>query len=560
MGLGVLEPSTTTHVAGTVLLNEAAAHSLPQTGNLKHGTGRDKNVVLAPQPSDDPNDPLNWSSFEKHTIIGVLCYGAITSTTVVGPLLAAGTVEVSVDLGVSVTDIALLTGYLLLAAGASGFFVSALARKFGKRPLYLLSSLLAVVGCIIGEVAKEYSTLVGARVIQGLAMAAYESLILTSIGDLFFVHERGTRVSAVMFILTAINNGVSIIAGVITARFGWSYNFHILLPFTTLQFILVFLFVPETSYNRSKIYETDIIGSNVNLEELGDVEAAAGTPDEPTKESVGSEEIENVRTCTTLPRRKSFRQRLAVWNGVFVEDSLIKMLLSCPAILLNVAALYNVVVSGVTITWSVGTSIISAVLWSAPPYSLSPAGIGYVSTGPLIGGTLGLIVYGLIADPLIKAVARRNKGVYEPEFRLPVIVIGLIPTVAGLVGFGYACQNSVSIYLISFAWGVLMFGLFISAAVNSAYVLDAMREHSTEIFIMNMVFKNFFFYGISDYGIDWLMTQGVSSMSNVMAGISAGLILTSVPMYIYGKRYRSFWQHHNLIKRWHLETEKAGDE
>ena len=28
---------------------------------LKHGTGRFKDVILVPQPSDDPNDPLNVS-------------------------------------------------------------------------------------------------------------------------------------------------------------------------------------------------------------------------------------------------------------------------------------------------------------------------------------------------------------------------------------------------------------------------------------------------------------------------------------------------------------------
>jgi MFS family permease len=95
-------------------------------------------------------------------------------------------------LGVNVSDVARLTGYLLLAAGSAGLFVSALARKYVKRLLYLLCSLLAVVGCIIGEVVKTYSTLVGPWVIQGLAMAAYESLILASTGELFSVHERGT--------------------------------------------------------------------------------------------------------------------------------------------------------------------------------------------------------------------------------------------------------------------------------------------------------------------------------------------------------------------------------
>lgn len=119
----------------------------------------------------------------------------------------------------------------------------------------------------------------------------------------------------------------------------------------------------------------------------------------------------------------------------------------------------------------------------------------YVYTGPLVGGILGLIVYGVIADPLIKTMATRNKGVSEPEFRLPVLAVGLIPGVAGLVGFGYACQNGVSIYLISFVWGIMMFGLLVSASTIGAYALDAMRGHVAEIFVMNIVFKNFFFNG-----------------------------------------------------------------
>ena len=35
-------------------------------------TTRDKKIVLIPQPSGDPNDPLNWSSLKKHTILLVV--------------------------------------------------------------------------------------------------------------------------------------------------------------------------------------------------------------------------------------------------------------------------------------------------------------------------------------------------------------------------------------------------------------------------------------------------------------------------------------------------------
>ena len=59
-------------------MNDEAAHSEAITGGLKHGKGRrDAHIVLSPQPSEDPNDPLNWSMLKKETIIAILCLGAM---------------------------------------------------------------------------------------------------------------------------------------------------------------------------------------------------------------------------------------------------------------------------------------------------------------------------------------------------------------------------------------------------------------------------------------------------------------------------------------------------
>ena len=64
------------HVPGTVLLNEKAAHTEAVTGLLKHGTGKDAHIVLAPQPSEDPNDPLNWPKPLKELNLFILAFGA----------------------------------------------------------------------------------------------------------------------------------------------------------------------------------------------------------------------------------------------------------------------------------------------------------------------------------------------------------------------------------------------------------------------------------------------------------------------------------------------------
>ena len=77
------------HIPGTVLLNEESAQSQSLTGALRHGSGRDSNIILAPQPSEDPNDPLNWSSRRKEMVYFILVFGVMLNVGVVVCLLSA---------------------------------------------------------------------------------------------------------------------------------------------------------------------------------------------------------------------------------------------------------------------------------------------------------------------------------------------------------------------------------------------------------------------------------------------------------------------------------------
>lgn len=83
MPLGILEPRTTTHVAGTVIIRDDIDADTPDTFRLKHGSGSSANVVLNPQPCEEPNDPLNWSTLEKHAILSILAFGCIVTACVV---------------------------------------------------------------------------------------------------------------------------------------------------------------------------------------------------------------------------------------------------------------------------------------------------------------------------------------------------------------------------------------------------------------------------------------------------------------------------------------------
>lgn len=66
MALGILEPKDE-HVAGTVHVYEEARRAAEQLAtNRTLKRDRTGKIILVPQPSDDPNDPL----------VGISCHGA----------------------------------------------------------------------------------------------------------------------------------------------------------------------------------------------------------------------------------------------------------------------------------------------------------------------------------------------------------------------------------------------------------------------------------------------------------------------------------------------------
>jgi predicted MFS family arabinose efflux permease len=48
--------------------------------------------------------------------------------------------------------------------------------------MFLFSAVMGVIGAIVGAISPNYSTLVAARILQGLSSSAFESIIVTVIG------------------------------------------------------------------------------------------------------------------------------------------------------------------------------------------------------------------------------------------------------------------------------------------------------------------------------------------------------------------------------------------
>lgn len=276
----------------------------------------------------------------------------------------------------------------------------ACSRKYGKRPVFLVSTLFDIVGTAIGEAGISYNYLLAARIIQGFSTSAFESLIVATVGDIYFVHQRGLRISLINFILNSASSLASIICGVVFADLGWLWLFHLFQVFLVIQFVAMFLFCPETTYIREAKFELDLVKEN--------------QLDSPTKEKSSGVVVEHrdeAAPVVAIPPKKTFVQSLAIFTGVYSRDSIFKFLFGPFITLLNPAACYAIITSGLLNSWYVGSAIILSGIFSGPPWNFGPAQIGYLGAGPFIGGMLGSIVVGWGSDPFVKWMSKKNSGV-----------------------------------------------------------------------------------------------------------------------------------------------------
>jgi hypothetical protein len=256
--------------------------------------------------------------------------------------------------------------------------------------------------------------------------------------------------------------------------------------------------------------------------------------------------------------------------GTYTTESLPKMVLRPFFILLNPVVVWAVILIAFTTLWLVGISLVVAQIFSAPPYLLNTSQLGYLSAGPVVGGTLGCIVCGWISDPIAKYISRRNNGTYEPEFRLTLMIGATICSTLGYFLFGNLVTQGRTPAGMAAIWAVCVASVQFVAVSVGGYMVDAFRNISIEVFIISMIVKNFVFFGFScesskgflggnelstnarlftDFLNDWLARWGPAKTFNTIGGIQLALCFTTIPIWVFGKRLRAWWHSHDVLSK-----------
>jgi MFS family permease len=184
----------------------------------------DGKIILDPQPEDSVNDPLNWPAWRRDIALlslGLFCMVGGGTT----PLLAAGFTDVADEYGVDVHSVSLTTGLYMLGMGLGSIIFSPTAILYGKRPVYLFGAVLYLATSIWCATSPNFTSLILARIFQGIAVSPVECLPSATIAEIFFLHERAFRIGIYTLLLLGGKNLVPLVSAVIIQNLGWRWVF-----------------------------------------------------------------------------------------------------------------------------------------------------------------------------------------------------------------------------------------------------------------------------------------------------------------------------------------------
>ncbi|RYP34030.1 hypothetical protein DL767_004472 [Monosporascus sp. MG133] len=359
--------------ASTKVSSSVSFSSAGSKRTIKYGTGKFSAVELSPQPSDDPEDPLNWPLWRKHlNFVALLSMVALIG--VMKTVFVSTNSVVAISYSVSYTAAVALTAMPLMISAFTGT--------------------LSLVN-------------MAARAFQGLGWGAFETLVLSSIQDTYFEHQRQSKIAIFHAVATATTWGSPLLGGVVSlGPDGFTRQFKIIGGFLPFSILLLVFGAPETVFDRPSF----------------ELQTPTATRLRPMWSQVR----------LTKDAAREYLMKMKPWS--YRADSIdSRLILQAPRAFMapTTALLFATTLLPYASLWSLASSL--SLLFSPIPFMLRESAVGALMTGPFLAATAVAVTLSFSPFP------RR----FTTTIHIITVAIGTGAASIGILGFGLYVRGAV---------------------------------------------------------------------------------------------------------------------
>ncbi|KAJ5812383.1 major facilitator superfamily domain-containing protein [Penicillium riverlandense] len=410
------------------------------------------NIVLVPQPSDDPDDPLNWSQRKKYSILGILCLTAFSGlASSLANQLGLGAQAELYDK--SLTELSYTISAAVAGIAAGPLFIVPLAHVFGRASIIFWT----LIGCICCGIwsalmtgPNDYVAFTLSRLFGGIFGSIPSILGPQMLMELFFLHERGRVFTTfhMCFLMGTVAGPT--FGGFVVQHVAWPFEFWWTVALQNAVALLVFFFLPEIGFTRDggRVYPKQPEGYVAN------------------------------RIATFFPGT-----RVAHRDGLqeAPRSAIAQLLIGASPVGL-LAGTYTFGFFG----WFVSVNTLLTVFLQEPTedggYGFTPQQNAGFSFALWLGVIVAQIWGSMFNDRIPLMCARRAGGIWKPEYRFHSL---WIPSVlfmpVGLGIFGSALQYHLHYMVLALGSFLITIAAFCSIPVAVNYLMECFRDHPTEV-------------------------------------------------------------------------------
>ncbi|KAF3764657.1 MFS general substrate transporter [Cryphonectria parasitica EP155] len=457
-------------------------------------------------PDGDAENPMDWPTAYKWGIVTLLAAMAFTVTfTCISVVPIANIIVDDLEGGDSDgsgsgSAAVLLVTIWELGEAAGPLFIAPLSELYGRYPVINAANALFIAFTALTALSPSTDVIIVSRALTGLAVAS-NVLAPAIVGDMFPSEQRGAAMSLIQ--LAPLTGGAigPAIAGAISQTAGWRECVWMAVALAVaceVVFLTLFRETYKIPILRRKAARLRKETGNLALRTVYDSSAAGTHSWTLIWESI-------MRPTVVL--RSSFVLQILSFYGSFLFSYFYIMSTTLPGILQDI-------------------------------YHFTPAATGVAFITFSVGSALGVVIVNTLLDRIYVRLRDSHKGIGQPEYRLPLVIVGsfLFPTTVLLYGWSTQLRLPVVVLLLTVA--IMGTFLMLSFVPVMAYVVDAFGVYSassvTALIVTRCLMGTFLPLtaqpAVDRLGYGWGMT--------VFAAISVATIPIPLLVYKYGYKWR----------------------
>lgn len=398
----------------------------------RHGT-----LELDPMPDFGDADPYNWPTWKKVVNLLLVAFHAMMSTFTAAAIIPAYGIIAFEEFNVTVQQASYLTSLQIAILGGAPLFWRPLSQRYGRRPIWLISTVLSLV-CNIGcAKAPTYGSTAACRALVAFFISPAGAIGSAVVAETFFKSERAKYMGIWTLMVTLGVPMGSFIFGFVSYHIGYRWIYWILAIINGFQFITYLFFGPETRYLRKGVEHH---GSSFKQEYFTFKRI------DPTPFSVW-----DFIHPLTMVKHASVVIPTCAYSMIFLFGSIL--------ITVEIPQLFQ------------------------EKFDFNSQQLGLQFIGIIIGSIIGEQLGGVLSDRWMKMRAKKIHGSPEPEYRLWLSYIGFALTICGLVVFLVRTDQAGTHWNITPIVGAAIAagGNQIVTTVLITYAVDCRRDEAASI-------------------------------------------------------------------------------